>query len=49
MDVKGFLKEFANSNVEDQGVGFATLGILCRLVHWTVEIDTGTLVFDCAL
>ena len=35
--------------MEDQRIKCLVLGVLCGKVHRPVDIDTGTLIFVCAL
>ena len=49
MGVKGLPKELPGGDVEDQCVRFLTLGVLQGPTRRPDDIDTGTLVFSCAL
>ena len=49
MGVKGLPKELPGGGVEDQCVRFLTLGVLQGPTRRPDDIDTGTLVFSCAL
>ena len=49
MGVKGLLKEFPGGNMEDQSLRCLTLNILRGLFRRPANIETGILVFVCAL
>ena len=49
MGVKGLLRELPGGDMKDQRVGFHTLDVLRGEACHPVDIDTGTLVFVCAL
>ena len=49
MGVKGLLRELPGGDMKDQRVGFHTLDVLRGEARHPVDIDTGTLIFVCAL
>ena len=49
MGLEGLGRDLVRGDGEDQRVGVLTLDVLCGQVPWPADIDTGNLVFVCAL